>query len=237
MKRSHAFMALVALVGVGALGVPGQARADFEMMISWTSGGGGSMIIHDGGAGDFNPAAGAITYIGSAGQFSLTVNTGASKPAQGAAASPDMDLNVFVSKGSSSLADRLTIKISDTGFTGTGDLLHVQAGGTFGGNMNSVINQAFFDNNNTQFGTSGGSVLQTFTSSPFAGAAKLGVAGLNPYSLTELFTFDSGAGAASGSGDAELTTPAPAGLILALTGAPILAIGGWLQRRKAIVAV
>jgi hypothetical protein len=144
-----------------------------------------------------------------------------------------MDLNFQASKIAGSGADTLTIAISDVGFVTSPLTLGTQIGGTFSGSITQVTDQAFFDNTNVNFGTAGGSsALQTFTTTPFSGTGSLAVSGATPYSLTEQIVITAGAGAGNTSGDYELSVPAPAGLILALSGTPVLGFGAWLRRRR-----
>src|SRR5271169_653075 len=69
--------------------------------------------ITDGGAHDFNPEAGAITFVGSIGTWKINVTTGLTKPAVGSVTLPVMDLNtVDTSTGKGTLL----IKFIDYGF-------------------------------------------------------------------------------------------------------------------------
>lgn len=226
---------VAAAVAVACLvGSATNAEAAFQMKLSWTSGGGGSVTITDGGAGDSNGASGAITYIasgGSAGLFDIQVNTGLSKPSKGSADWPDMDLNFVVSKGDVG-AETLTIEISDDGFT-TNRPFKTQIGGTFSGSVSSVDASARYDDSNVVFGPGGGdSYSQSFNSSPFSGTGSFLTSGATPYSLTQKIVITAGSGSGTSSGDFEIkSVPAPAGLVLVATGLPVLGLGARLRRR------
>jgi hypothetical protein len=61
------------------------------------------------------------------------------------------------------------------------------------------------------------------------------------YSMTEILTINfssptGGSVSLSSDGSTSFTNPAPAGLVLALTGAPVLGLGALLRRRKVAVA-
>jgi len=231
---------VAALVGVAMLATPTQARAEFQMKISWTSGGGGSVLVHDNDVNDTGVAhtvTGAITFSGAVGNIFLTVNTGVSKPISGSAALPDMDLNFSAQKIAGSGGETLTIEISDVGFTTSPIALTNQIGGTFSGSFTQTTAQSFFDNGDTNFGKAHAGTLMTFNSSPYSGSNVLNVTGAAPYSLTQTIVLTAGVGAGNSTGDFEiLPTPAPAGLVLALTGTPVLGLGAWLRRRRIATA-
>lgn len=73
-----------------------------------------SVSISDGGAGDVNSLAGAVTYVGQVGSFLLNVSTGVTKPLIGDIDKPELDLHSVnvVSTGSGTL----TITFTEDGF-------------------------------------------------------------------------------------------------------------------------
>ncbi len=91
--------------------------------LSWTT-------ITDGGPGDVNSAAGAITFVGSIGNWNINVTSGLTKPAIGTATLPAMDLSsqdVSTGKGT------LLIKFIDDGFgPSSGSLISSVGGATLG---------------------------------------------------------------------------------------------------------
>jgi len=113
--------------------------------------------------------------------------------------------------------------------------------------------QGFLDNTNTPFGqpVAGSTPLQSASAtrtspgtSPLVytpGTSTNLVPGGTPFSMTEVlsytFTLAAGSGQASANTSASTTanpvaTPAPAGVVLALAGLPILGMGAWLRRRR-----
>lgn len=129
MKRFLVAMAIVlcavCVVGVHAV----QATAILELSsnngLSWTT-------ITDGLAGDVNSAAGAITFVGSIGNWNINVTTGLTKPAVGTATLPVMDLSsVDVSTGKGTLL----IKFIDDGFGPSSGSLISSVGGTTPGTV------------------------------------------------------------------------------------------------------
>src|SRR5215218_4149397 len=74
--------------------------------------------VADGSAGDINPVAGAVTYMGAVGAFILNVTTGLSAPLIGSSGVAEIDLNSV--DVNTSGAGTLTIWISDDDFTFAG---------------------------------------------------------------------------------------------------------------------
>jgi len=74
------------------------------------------------------------------------------------------------------------------------------------------------------------------TMTPAGNTSTVGFNATSPYSMTQIITinFNAGGGTVSLSSDGSttFTNPAPAGFILALTGAPVLGFGAWMRRRK-----
>jgi len=114
----------------------------------------------------------------------------------------------------------------------------------------SATYQGFLDNTNALFGQPGAGgtpVLSASSTQSSAGTTPLvfspgsGVSlvpGGTPFSITDVleftFTLTAGSGQATAnvSGSTVASVPAPAGLVLALTGLPALGIGAWLRRRR-----
>jgi len=227
---------MVALVGAAILGAPTQAHAAFQLKITTTSG--FSTTVTDGGGGDsLAGTPGAILFAGAAGaNFTITVTTAMSKPASGSAASPEMDLN-FVVNNTTGTVDTITISASDTDFgpLASSGSFPMTIGGTLASG-GTLTYQTFQDTNNLDFGSTSSSPVLTFTTSPYSGTSALPVTADTNYSLTQTVSIKSGLGTTSG--DATLSgVPAPAGLVLALTGMPVLGAGAWLRRRRVPAAV
>jgi hypothetical protein len=214
MKRVGGVLVLAA-----AISAMTASDAQAAQMLRLTQGA-SSVQITDGGVGDSNPFAGAITFIGSVGSYFLNVSTGVSKPVLGSAANPHMDLASLNMSGSG----MLTIEHTDTDFVGTGPFaMHI--GGTTNG---SVSYAAYFDSTNAAFGT--GSAIDSlgpFGGPAFAGSGGGGNAVITPYSLTQVVTLTH-TGFGISSFDAELI-PEPA--TLALFGLGLIGVGAATSRR------
>src|SRR5262245_28409385 len=102
------------LVGVLLSGVLGSGLAEATPSLQLSTGG-SSVTIQDGGLGDLNSVAGAVTYAGSLGGFYVSISTGISKPALGSAQSPYLDLSSIEVNGLRS--GTLTLKFTDTDFS------------------------------------------------------------------------------------------------------------------------
>jgi hypothetical protein len=142
----------------------------------------------------------------------------------------------------------LTVITGSTGFTqplgqvalkGTAS---VSADGLNSSNAKFVMN-SYINTNNAQFGTTFGA--PAITLNPVApGASASGNSYITvpnataPYSIVEQeqYTLANGDDFFDGSTGTSVVTPAPAGLVLALTGLPCLGIGSWLRRRKLMIA-
>jgi len=111
--------------------------------------------------------------------------------------------------------------------------------------------QGFLDNTNTLFGQpgAGSTPLQTASATQtgvgtsslvFSPATAMNnVPGGTPFSMTEVldfvFTLSAGSGQSTANvsaSTAAIATPAPAGVVLALTGVPFLGVGAWFRRRR-----
>jgi len=144
--------------------------------------------------------------------------------------------------------------------TGTPLTLSSSGGGSFdylqGTNLSAtqsvaITYQGFLDNTNTLFGQPGAGSTPTQTANvsrttvgstgfrlnPDPSVNTL-VPGGTPFSMTDVLTFtftlDAGSGqtTANVSASSVASVPAPAGLVLALSGLPVLGIGTWLRRRR-----
>lgn len=145
------------------------SQAAFKLMLS---DGVTTVTITDGGAGDINPAVGAITFLGAVGtNWVVNVTTGLSKPVLPTSpilARIDLSSVNVTSTGPGTI----TIKLTDTDFTldGVDWKLINSIGGTTDG---SVTAQGCIDLGNAEFDFSGPC---TALQGPFAGIAFSGTA-------------------------------------------------------------
>jgi hypothetical protein len=97
-------------------------------------------VLSDNSPGDFDPAAGAISFSGSIGNFVVNVTTGVSQPLLGGIADfGQLDLNSINVAASSGGTLRITLE--DAGYTGPTGFLIANAGfgGVFSGPAGSTI--------------------------------------------------------------------------------------------------
>jgi len=143
----------------------------------------------------------------------------------------------------------LTITTGDTGFTSpAGDptapvtsTISATANGSNAHNATVSFN-SYLDNTDTQFGTQQSVTPISLTVKPGQSQSDNKTSFLNaatsPYSLTQVaqITLWKGESLTDGSSGTTLATPAPAALLLALSGMPVLGLGLRIRRRLAPVA-
>ena len=197
-----------------------------------TTSGGASATISDGGAGDVNGAAGAVTFVNGLGSdWFVNVTTGLSKPILGAANAPELDIssvNVSAMPG----AGWLDIELTDTGFTPTAGALFLAAiGGTTAG---SISYQTYLDSGNTEFAkttalTSIGGVGPAFSATTYSVLTSAVT-----YSLTLVvrITHTGSSTIQASSFDALLKVPEPGTLLL--LGSGMLAFAMVTRRRRGV---
>jgi hypothetical protein len=248
------FAVLAAVASLALLFSAAPAKATFELTIqSFNSSNTllGSVVVDDGSGSDGNAAAGVISYTNGAfaGGFNLTTTVGTSKPSLTNA----IDLsNVTVTAASGFTAGNyIVFTLSDQGFagaTGTGTLTG-QASAHMIAGSGSMTFQSWIDRNNGLNAISGAGVVGTAVQGPFnmnPGVSDVTNKGFTPgpgslFSMTSVTKFTPGGVGASISLDNTTSVtssgvPAPAGLVLLLSGAPVLSVGYWLRRRKLLAA-
>ncbi len=185
------------------------------------------VIIADGSAQDSNSAAGAVTFIGSIGNWDINVTTGITDPALPAAY---MDLNsVDVATANAGV---LEIWWSDPvvqqPFPPPISFL-MSIGGTMG--SGSVVYQAFYGAAGTAFDDSNEIGSLEFRANPFDGSVTGPAPGIaNPFSLTQLIVLDMNSAGATSFNSALEPTPEPG--VAFLIGSGLLAFGAIARRRR-----
>ncbi len=217
-----AFLKFLAVAAVASGLTVGVARANAVLeLISGTS----SVSVTDNGAGDLTPALGAVTFSGSVGAWTLTVDTGTTKPMIGSVQFPAMDLS-FHAVGPAG-APLLYILFSDDGFNATGSVSD-----SLGGTM-SVPTMTVWDGvwlNKVLVGEIGTLTGTVPGPNAFSEVKDLGTITLGPGDVLKIGVVVSGGGIITG--DKYVAVP-DGGVTAMLLGLGLLAIGAIARRIKA----
>jgi hypothetical protein len=231
MTRISRFMCLVAVLGAaGILGLPGLARADFELTIAE---GAQSVTVHDNGVGDLDSRTGLITFSGAVGDFNIQVSIGSSNAATGTLPAQLTINNLSIDTTGFTGTKYLSITLQDDGFSvpwqGAPANLQTQLTVNQLPASSNVTYQSFLDGvAGTQVSLNGvgGTTATNSVSIP-----------TNPYTLESITNYTivgQGVGnmiTVQSTGLTAVTMPAPGGLVLALAGIPCVGFGAWLRRR------
>jgi len=231
---------LAALAGAALLGGAPPARADFTVTLHEANANAKDLVITDNSAKDFDPAVGSINFSGTFGDFKIQSDF-ATSTSQDPTSPAELTINQFSLENLSATGPAvLTITVSDTFSNGSpGGLVEVEsqlsttsltkAGDT-------VAFQSFLN------GVGNGQVSLGTAPSGTSGVKNGLALGLgDSYTLSNVTTVSlSPGGKILSTGTTTVATgtttvvPAPAGAVLALSALPLLAVGHWLRRRKAL---
>jgi hypothetical protein len=247
--RFHNYLPLVAvLVGATILVAPTQAHADFQLTSNQST---STFVLNDASNGATNGLLGDSIRANLGNGFAVSGSAMGSSSGAFAAGTAGMDLSSvsISSTGSGTLVLYLTENDLSVP-VGQGILSETITGQFLGQGSGTVSMVAYGNDTNdlygnvtSQSGTSpaiGPGTTNVATNSVgLGGSASTTFTSTNPYSITEIITITfigASTVALSSDGDTTFALPAPAGLVLALAGSPVLAFGAWLHRRKATLA-
>jgi hypothetical protein len=228
MKTKSHFLEKLLVAGVVVLATLPFAHAVPSLRIT---DGVDTVTIADSGSGDLNPFEGAVTFIGSLGNFYLNVSTGISKPLLGSAERPFLELS---SVDVSGLPGTLTILFSDTSFTPIDGALAASIGGvSWGGN---IVYSTYADASNALFGTSLLLTSQSYEGA-FSGTNFSSLAVGPTFSLTQKLVINHPGWFLTSSFDAELKAVPDGGSTVSLLGAVLVGLEGLRRRFRGAIKI
>jgi len=229
MKKLLSIMAILLMTAMVAFPPAAHALATLSL---WDGTVNPAIVVSDGSPLDFNPAVGAVTFIGPVGVWVLNVTTGITKPNIGGPLDAAMDLNSVDVTGP--VGGFLQLMFSEVGFNlpGANSQAIMAIGGTTVGN---ITYDAYYDNANALFGTPLAGLIGTlgpYGPVAFGGSLTSPELTVNPFSLTQVVTITQQvAGTTSFNASLDMIPiPIPASAIL--LGSGIVGLGLLRYRRK-----
>lgn len=180
-------IALVMVFGIIVLYAGSVQKADATPMLKFINGSTTKTIIDETPGDNLLGTAGAISHSGAVGDFSISINSGFTKPILGSETFPIMHLDTVAMTFGSQTDSTLTIMFTETGFTGfkTGGFTSSIGGLTSG----DITFKTYFDDGNVAFAMTTliddlGTFQGSFSDSSFSGVTS----SLTPYSITMVAT-------------------------------------------------
>jgi len=238
--RNLLSVAAAALVGAAVLGSPTRADAAFELRLS--EDGGAPIVVN------VPSSTGPAIYSGLVGSdFLISLSVGTSN-SPGGLNGLVQDANITIQNLSGS-SHVLHISASAQDFTSPNSppplyLLDTVSGTLVNGSVSGNF-QGFADASNALFGTGFAGQNLLFSAAGLSqsisgnGSAFGFSPNGNPYSISIFANFTIGGGSLltlTGGNAQTAAAPAPAALVLALTGLPVFGVAGWIRRRRAVTA-
>jgi hypothetical protein len=245
------FVTLAMFATAFIIGPVSTAKADFQVRIDF----GSNFVLLDQTTATVSTGGSATeSHTFSPGEIDFSVTVGGFKVSASIADSnspggplvASIDLSSLSIQNNTGIAGNSTVTITagDTGFTlptGNPSVLKSTASATAAGTNSkdaSIAFNSYIDTTNAQFGTQQGTpTINLDPVHPGASVSDNEFAGVNAvaaYSLTQIeqITLANGDKLTDGSTGTTVFAPAPGGLLLALSGAPLLGIASWIRRRR-----
>jgi len=214
--------------------MPNQASAAFQIRYSTNGGATFSAPVNDNGPGDNNLTLGTIDI--NVGGLNITAHSGGST-------APDftlVDLQVQSSGRGPTAAGRVIVQVTMDGLQTAPPpqiLINSFTNNSLPVGSATGTTRFWIDSADGLFTTSGGSiVLDSGTLAPHPATA-FAFSAVPTYSITQQIDVTYAARSSLGfDSNTTIVTPAPAGLIAAISGIPVLGFGTWIRRRRNQVA-
>jgi len=247
---------VAALVATVTLAVSAPARANFLIRATDVASGGGITATVTQSGPSAADGSGSLVFNSTVGNFTITLVTNIATTGPGFT-SASQTVNVTYNGPTGVNSDKLIIEVLGNMFTNPtapsqSTITSNGSPSTSGLSATSVVmTSGVLAGNVAAFGAAGttlGGQLGTSTGSGTLGGASSVLvpnptsgtpfAIVNPFSFYQTYTlngFSNGGAGSISAGSTVSSVPAPAGLVLALSGLPVFGVSGWLRRRKATV--